>query len=328
MKISIIIPAYNAEKTIERSIRSAISQTYKDIEIIIINDGSKDRTRKICEAFQKKDNRIRLYNYKNSGVSTARNHGLEKSDGTYLLFLDADDWIKPYAVQKMVDVAIREKVKICKFALEKTTRFLKVSSGYRGKLETVVESKSDIVKDIIFKTDYLCSSCGVLYERCDIEKLCFDGMISLGEDFLFFIEAACGCSRMYLSNEKLYCYKADVQSSTRKYNLMKNIKMTEDAIKVNRKIEQIVFDSEERKMHPRLYKSRRNVESLLDIIALNCSKEQFNEAILTIMNSEIINSELQLINYNYDIDIINDYYMKWRKIKTRSYFKRLIIRAI
>ncbi len=101
-KVSIILPAYNASTTLERTIASVKAQDYKDWEIIIIDDGSTDRTPELAQNFAKKDNRILYYKQPNAGVSSARNTGLTKADGDWILFLDSDDTIDPHFLSKMM----------------------------------------------------------------------------------------------------------------------------------------------------------------------------------------------------------------------------------
>lgn len=93
-KISIIIPVYNVEKYLKRCIDSVINQTYKDIEVILIDDGSTDDSAQICDDYCKKDNRIQVIHKENGGLSSARNVGIEKSTGKYIMFLDSDDWLE------------------------------------------------------------------------------------------------------------------------------------------------------------------------------------------------------------------------------------------
>tara|TARA_Y100001954_G_scaffold57286_1_gene61741 strand:+ start:1204 stop:2067 length:864 start_codon:yes stop_codon:yes gene_type:complete len=93
--ISIVIPAYNAEPYLEETVNSVLEQTLEDWEIIIINDGSKDNTLELCEKLSKQDPRIHFFSQANQGVSVARNHGISKTKGEYIAFLDADDtWLK------------------------------------------------------------------------------------------------------------------------------------------------------------------------------------------------------------------------------------------
>ncbi|MCI8466474.1 MAG: glycosyltransferase family 2 protein [Lachnospiraceae bacterium] len=97
--ITIIIPAYNGERTIGKCLDSIIRQSYKKIEIMVINDGSSDHTQEICESYAKRDSRIRVLSQKNQGVSAARNTGIRHATGEYLAFVDADDYIAPDMIQ-------------------------------------------------------------------------------------------------------------------------------------------------------------------------------------------------------------------------------------
>lgn len=106
-KISIIVPIYNAERYLEDCIKSLLNQTYGNIEIILVNDGSTDNSREIMNEYAKSDNRIITKHIKNSGVSTARNKGLELVTGQWITFVDSDDWVEPnmlsFAINKARD---------------------------------------------------------------------------------------------------------------------------------------------------------------------------------------------------------------------------------
>lgn len=94
IKISLIMPVYNVEKYLRKSIESVLNQTFKDFELIIINDGSTDSSRKICEEYAKNDNRIKLINIENAGLANARNKGIDIAKGDYIGFIDSDDFIE------------------------------------------------------------------------------------------------------------------------------------------------------------------------------------------------------------------------------------------
>ena len=104
-KVSVIIPAYNAEPFIERAIDSVLSQTYKNVEIIVINDGSTDKTEQKVKAYIEKYENIKLISTENGGVCRARNIGIETASGEYISFLDADDELLPDALEVMISVA-------------------------------------------------------------------------------------------------------------------------------------------------------------------------------------------------------------------------------
>ena len=100
--VSIIIPVFNVEAYIRKSVQSVIDQTYTNLEIILIDDGSTDDSGRICEEIAKNQERIIVYHQKNQGVSSARNHGIKISTGRWLMFVDPDDWLEKDAVEKLV----------------------------------------------------------------------------------------------------------------------------------------------------------------------------------------------------------------------------------
>lgn len=103
--VSVIVPIYNAENTIEKCIESIIKQSYSELEILLVNDGSKDCSKEICDRFADKDKRIIVLNKANGGVSSARNTGLEYAKGEFCCFVDADDWIDMDHISSMVSVS-------------------------------------------------------------------------------------------------------------------------------------------------------------------------------------------------------------------------------
>ena len=116
-KVSVIIPTYNAENTILKCINSIVKQTYKNIEIIIIDDGSTDSTLNKLNDLAKNDDRIIIKKQRNSGVSVARNNGINIASGDYILFVDSDDWLEKTMIEKMIITAQKENTDIvrCNF---------------------------------------------------------------------------------------------------------------------------------------------------------------------------------------------------------------------
>lgn len=101
--VSVIIPAYNTKKYIAKCLDSTINQTYTNLEIIVIDDGSPDELFRLVEKYKAKDNRIKLYRQDNKGLSGARNKGIENSTGEYILFLDSDDWLERDSIKRLVE---------------------------------------------------------------------------------------------------------------------------------------------------------------------------------------------------------------------------------
>ena len=102
-KVSIIIPVYNAKNFIERCISSVLCQSYSDIEVITVDDGSSDGSGAILDMLEKQDRRILVIHQENKGVSVARNNGIKVATGKYILFVDADDMIEADAIEKLMD---------------------------------------------------------------------------------------------------------------------------------------------------------------------------------------------------------------------------------
>lgn len=111
-KVSIIIPVYNNEKYVEKCIRSVMNQTFRDLEILVIDDGSTDKSGEILDHLAAEDKRIRLFHQENSGVAAARNKGLDSATGEYLTFVDGDDYITPEYIEKLHTCAVEKGAKM------------------------------------------------------------------------------------------------------------------------------------------------------------------------------------------------------------------------
>ncbi len=120
-KVSVVLPVYNVEKYLERCLKSLVSQTFKDIEIICVNDGSTDRSSSILQEFAAKDNRIQIINQENQGLSMARNNGLEKAKGEWTMFIDSDDALHPQAVEICLHFAGQNLADLVCFQYEKSS---------------------------------------------------------------------------------------------------------------------------------------------------------------------------------------------------------------
>ena len=107
--VSIIIPVYNVEKYLEKCINSVLEQTFKDIKIILVDDGSTDKSPDICDKYSKKDERVCVIHKKNQGVSEARNTGINNANGKYVIFIDSDDCIDKDLVDKYIQLMERKK---------------------------------------------------------------------------------------------------------------------------------------------------------------------------------------------------------------------------
>ena len=118
MKVSIIVPVYNVEKYITRCVESLINQTLEDIQIILVDDGSKDQSGKLCDEYADKDNRIFVIHKENEGQGIARNQGLEMAEGKYVCFVDSDDYVEAFMCEKLFYIMENENADMCTFGYE------------------------------------------------------------------------------------------------------------------------------------------------------------------------------------------------------------------
>ncbi|CAM4112679.1 glycosyltransferase [Paenibacillus alkaliterrae] len=193
MKVSVIIPVYNAEKYISECIDSLLAQTLQHCEFIFVNDGCSDRSRLIIEGYQNKDARIKLINQPNQGVSAARNNGIAAAVGEYVGFVDADDWVEPSMFETLYDAAAAEQCDIVFSNFESEQdgrRFVNQCPFPAGEvLDKYYISKE--IFPIYVKGDQLNSVWNKLYKAALIRghKVQFPDEIALGEDGLFNIKA-------------------------------------------------------------------------------------------------------------------------------------------
>ncbi len=206
--VSIIIPIYNAEKALRRCIDSVLNQEYTDFELILMNDGSKDSSGEICDSYAAKDDRVRVVHKANSGVSDTRNQALDLAQGTYVQFMDADDWITPEATKLLVRT------------MEEGECDLVISDFYRV-VGDRVSRKGDIEDDHVMSRQEFAEHMmenpadfyyGVLWNKLyrreiiEIHRVRMDATVRWCEDFLFNMEYILHADRICALQVPLYYY--------------------------------------------------------------------------------------------------------------------------
>lgn len=235
-RVSIIVPVYNVEKYLVRCIESLINQTFKNIEIILINDGSTDNSLNIINEYKKKDRRIKLIDNKNNGVSCSRNIGIKQSKGNYIMFVDSDDWIDKNTIEDMYNLLEKNgcDLVMCSYIRE----FLKGSKEKKVMLEDkITYEKKDIKKELLRRLigpvreelanpenlDSMGTVWGKLYRSSIIKanNIKFIDLKEIGsaEDVLFNIYLFNEINRAIFINKPMYHYwKGNSNSVTSKYN--------------------------------------------------------------------------------------------------------------
>lgn len=219
--LSVIVPVYNTEKYLNRCIQSIVNQTYKNLEIILIDDGSTDNSGNLCDKWAKKDDRIIVIHQKNAGVSSARNVGLDIAKGEYITFVDSDDYIENNTYENVVNVFELYKVDIvafqCIMELYKLKRYM-TKSKY-GLIDYKVD-KTPILDMFLEKHEQFYLWCTV-FKRNIIEQIRFIEDLKFGEDCYFSFDTILNSNSMYIMNETYYHYWCNEESATRKFDCNK-----------------------------------------------------------------------------------------------------------
>lgn len=205
-KVSIIVPIYNMDQYLEKCIESIIEQSYKNIEIILINDGSIDKSEIICKKYQMKDCRIKLISSKNKGVSNARNLGIEASTGEYIAFIDPDDTVNKKYIEKLL-FHIKKYCCDVVFCLEKDV-YPELKKSCNISLKDEKSLSNNFYKDFYFIVEQFHASWGKLYKSSIIKKynIKFPLDIVVSEDHIFNQEYLKYVKTYGFLNEYLYNY--------------------------------------------------------------------------------------------------------------------------
>jgi glycosyltransferase involved in cell wall biosynthesis len=222
-EISIIIPIFNNEKYLYKCIDSIIKQSFKDIEIFLIDDGSTDNSLSICNEYKDKDARIKVIHKKNEGVSIARNTGILASTGKYLLFIDSDDFIAENSIVDIVNTAYENDADLVFLTAEKYFKNGKteiLEKGYNK--EIIINGSSlEIMKHVTSLNKFPGSFCTKLVKREIIltNNIFFDENQSIGEDLNLVIKTIAAARSFNYCEKKYYYYRQSDYST--KYNAEK-----------------------------------------------------------------------------------------------------------
>lgn len=225
MKVSIIVPVYNAEKYITKCIDSLLNQTYNNIEIIAIDDGSTDSSYNILKSYKDK---IITIHQKNHGVSYSRNVGIKKATGEYITFVDVDDWIDLDMIEKLYQQTEDGKIDIIRCGYIREYSDHQESFIISNKKIKITQNKSIIYNKFLNNYD-LASPCGQLIRKSCIKKL-FREDIKVGEDYLFNLDVYTNAVSFVLLSNCYYHYLYNDNSATTSISYDIIYKRCEDSI--------------------------------------------------------------------------------------------------
>ena len=228
--ISVIVPVYNASKYLNRCIDSILAQTYTNLEVILVDDGSTDESPAICDSYGEKDNRVKVVHKENGGVSSARNAGLKVASGEYVAFVDCDDSIDSNMYELLAGIMEKEKVDlvICDNYRHENNKITTKSKRPSGMIS------KEIIKDrpmLISATEInICAPWNKLYKRALIDFE-FDTNVNWGEDQLFNYKYISKIDKMYYLDKQLYhyyVYSTSLSYKAHKDYIKKSMLLVED----------------------------------------------------------------------------------------------------
>lgn len=237
--ISIIIPVYNAENYITNTIQALQAQTYKNLEVIFVNDGSSDNTEKVCMEQIKDDNRFCIYTKENSGPSATRNYGLNFAKGTYLAFIDGDDYIYPDYIKYLYELIKKYDADManCEYYKLLDTQTPPV---FNADVKEMVFNRTEALQKMYCKTYLTGYPCLKLFKREMIQDIRFPEDINYAEDIVFVDKVLKKCRKVAYGNRILYLYYQHASSITHKIDserLKKSWKYHENYFEKNMKSE-------------------------------------------------------------------------------------------
>lgn len=217
--ISIIIPVYKSEVFLNKCLDSIINQTYKNIEIILVNDGSPDNSGKICDQYAKKDERIKVIHKENGGVSSARNLGLKNATGKYITFVDSDDWIEPDMYECMIKKLQENNVDMVRCSYYKEDGEKVIDSHHAFNEDIRYDLNSDFnrenILNLLITGEFRAFLWLILVKREFIESIKeFNTNVAMREDLIWMVELMCVINSIYICTRPFYHYYQNPNSAT------------------------------------------------------------------------------------------------------------------
>lgn len=314
--VSVVVPVFNAEKYLNRCIKSIINQTYENIEIILINDGSTDLSLNICKKWASKDSRVKVINKLNEGVSATRNLGIKESIGDYITFVDADDILKENFLEEAVKISLSDNFDVIVGGIEDN---IGEKFSVKEQIIFINENKERLIKALVsgeedkyfpyFNKGGSAYSFGRLYKSSLIKKVKYPEGIGYREDLIFNLQTFLNANKIvfakniwydYLLNKDSACFKYRENYSDEAEMFIKTLKNISDSTNIK-------FEDEMNICIMKTY-----LAWLKFCVVNNNSRINFKEKIKKIRNS-LKNKELKKtvkklkfkdININYKIMVI------------------------
>jgi len=228
--ITIIIPIYNSEKYLNRCLDSIKNQSYQNLEILLLNDGSHDNSDRICRSYAS-DTRFKVIAKKNTGVADTRNYGLEIATGDYVMFVDSDDYIKnPHYIEDLWQVMQANHVSMIVAGMSHIKNQKTIKKEYYSKATTLLSFKD--IEEKLITTNYFNACYRSLISREKLENIRFKTHLRYAEDLLFMYETIQKLDEFVYYPNCDYCYLQDSDSAINNHNIDKQIQYLDDTLYV------------------------------------------------------------------------------------------------
>ncbi|PML38973.1 hypothetical protein BCT78_04610 [Vibrio breoganii] len=215
--ISVVVPIYNMEHYISQCLDSFLKQTYRNLEIILVDDGSTDNTLDLLKKFAFIDDRFNVFSIPNKGVSNARNFGIAKCNGDYISFVDPDDWLEPHFYELMLSSAVKNNSDIVKCGIKFCNESGVVKTRYsKDQKITPLDAVREILSTSTNNYSVVCWD--KIYKRKILDNINFHPNLTRGEDLPFSIEVALNSTSISLVNHTLYNYRLRDGGYSRSYS--------------------------------------------------------------------------------------------------------------
>ena len=308
-KVSIIVPVYNVEAYLHRCIDSILAQTFTDWELLLIDDGSPDRSGEICDEYAQKDKRIRVFHKNNGGVSSARNLGLNNACGDWTTFVDSDDFLDRTSLSKMFSLTNHYDSDLFCFIFRisnglKCDKLLNDSDLEKTTISQI--SKDTMIKKILtYQTD--CGPCAKLFRTEKLKLYRFDETLRIGEDLLLNLSYICDEQKPIIYSEtSVYNYFMNTQSVMHSKNLTVEYAMLSE--KVAR-----FFDSDT------IYAKHINIFKMINLFqsyATRCKCPSYADTeLMRSWNNEVLIQDINPILFQFMKDAKVAYLLAWSRLK-------------
>ena len=284
--VSVIVPVYNVEKYLNRCIESILGQSYKNFEVLLIDDGSTDSSGRLCDALATKDKRVKVFHQNNKGISAVRNFGIERASGNLVAFVDSDDWIDEHFLRDNINFMVQENADMVFFG------FYEVFNDHRVKHLPNIKNDSDLIKDRFLTADLPVVPWNKIYRKCVFKGIQYpEGMKN--EDYFLMPYIVEKCKKISYNCNIYYYY-----NKTNATSIMSNISNLRSLYTEIILAKNYIQVCEENRF-----------ENLCIVNLIRIHKQTYKLLALNMINQTLSNSEIEDVeNTAFDSRIINMYY--------------------